>query len=85
MGLFWGKKNEDASPVLVVEEPAPVEEPSRYDNLSHAEKEARMLDTIYEMAKTIERLNRKIERLEGDIEKIKEDAEEAHYWARRAT
>ena len=78
MGLFWGKKNEDASPVLVVEEPAPVEEPSRYDNLSHAEKEARMLDTIYEMAKTIERM-------ESDIQQIKEDAAEAHFWARRAT
>ena len=76
MGLFWGKKK-DASPVLVVEETEPVEEPSRYDNLSHAEKEARMLDTIYEMAKTIERLER-------DIQQIKEDAAEAHYWAYRA-
>ena len=76
MGLFWGKKNEEASPALVVEETEPVEEPSRYDNLSHAEKEARMLDTIYEMAKTIERLER-------DIQQIKEDASEAHYWARQ--
>lgn len=76
MGLFWGKKK-DASPVLVVEEPAPVEEPSRYDNLSHAEKEARMLDTIYEMAK-------RIERMESDIQQIKEDAAEAHFWACRA-
>nr|WP_325190877.1 hypothetical protein [uncultured Selenomonas sp.] len=83
MGLFWGKKNEEASPALVVEETEPVEEPSRYDNLSHAEKEARMLDTIYEMAKTIECLNRKIEQLEDDIQQIKEDASEAHYWARQ--
>ena len=77
MGLFWGKKNEEASPVLVVEVTPPVEEPSRYDNLSHAEKEAMMLDTIYEMAKTIERLDR-------DIQQIKEDAAEAHYWAYQA-
>ena len=84
MGLFWGKKK-DASPVLVVEETEPVEEPSRYDNLSHAEKEARMLDTIYEMAKTIERLNRKIDLLEEDIQQIKEDASEARHWAFQAS
>ena len=83
MGLFWGKKKEEAPPAPVVEEIMPVEEPSRYDNLSREDKEAMMLDTIYEMAKTIERLNAKIERLEGSIEKIKEDAEEAHYWARQ--
>ena len=76
MGLFWGKKK-DAASVPVVEETEPVEEPSRYDNMSHAEKEARMLDTIYEMAKTIERM-------ESDIQQIKEDAAEAHYWAYRA-
>ena len=85
MGLFWGKKKEEAPPAPVVEETAPVEPPSRYDNLSREDKEAMMIDTIYEMAKTIERLNAKIERLEGDIQQIKEDASEAHYWARRAS
>lgn len=85
MGLFWGKKKEEAPPAPVVEEAVPVEPPSRYDNLSREDKEAMMLDTIYEMAKTIERLNTKIERLEGDIQQIKEDASEAHYWARRAS
>ena len=69
----------------MVEEAAPVEPPSRYDNLSREDKEAMMLDTIYEMAKTIERLHAKIERLEGDIQQIKEDAAEAHYWAHRAS
>ena len=54
-------------------------------NLSREDKEAMMLDTIYEMAKTIERLHAKIERLEGDIQQIKEDAAEAHYWAHRAS
>lgn len=85
MGLFWGKKNEDVSPVLVVEEPAPVEEPSRYDCMTREEKEAMMLDTIYEMAKTIERLNRKIDLLEEDIQQIKEDASEARHWAFQAS
>ena len=83
MGLFWGKKQAATPPAA--EEVMPVEEPSRYDNLSREEKEAMMLDTIYEMAKTIERLNKKIERLEGDIQQIKEDASQAHYWAYRAS
>ena len=74
MGLFWGKKQAATPPAA--EEVMPVEEPSRYDNLSREEKEAMMLDTIYEMAKTIERLER-------DIQQIKEDASEAHYWARQ--
>jgi hypothetical protein len=85
MGLFWGKKKEEVTPAPAAEEIMPVEEPSRYDNLNREEKEAMMLDTIYEMAKTIERLNAKIERLEGDIQQIKTDAAEAHYWARRAS
>ena len=78
MGLFWGKKQAATppAPAPAAEEVMPVEEPSRYDNLSREEKEAMMLDTIYEMAKTIERLER-------DIQQIKEDASEAHYWARQ--
>lgn len=78
MGLFWGKKQAATppAPAPATEEVMPVEEPSRYDNLSREEKEAMMLDTIYEMAKTIERLER-------DIQQIKEDASEAHYWARQ--
>ena len=78
MGLFWGKKQAATppAPAPTAEEVMPVEEPSRYDNLSREEKEAMMLDTIYEMAKTIERLER-------DIQQIKEDASEAHYWARQ--
>ena len=87
MGLFWGKKQAATppAPAPAAEEVMPVEEPSRYDNLSREEKEAMMLDTIYEMAKTIERLNQKIERLEGDIQQIKEDASQAHYWAYHAS
>ena len=79
MGLFWGK-NQAATPPApapAAEEVMPVEEPSRYDNLSREEKEAMMLDTIYEMAKTIERLER-------DIQQVKEDASEAHFWAYHA-
>ena len=78
MGLFWGKKQAATppAPAPAAEEVMPIEEPSRYDNLSREEKEAMMLDTIYEMAKTIERLER-------DIQQIKEDASEAHYWARQ--
>ena len=80
MGLFWGKKQAATppAPAPAAEEVMPVEEPSRYDNLSREEKEAMMLDTIYEMAKTIERLER-------DIQQIKEDASQAHYWAYRAS
>ena len=85
MGLFWGKKKEEVTPAPAAEEIMPVEEPSRYDNLSREDKEAMMLDTIYEMAKTIERLNTKIERLEGDIQQIKEDAAEARHWAFQAS
>ena len=76
MGLFWGKKQAATPPAA--EEVMPVEEPSRYDNLSREEKEAMMLDTIYEMAKTIERLER-------DIQQIKEDAAQAHFWAYHAS
>lgn len=78
MGLFWGKKQAATppAPAPAAEEVMLVEVPSRYDNLSREEKEAMMLDTIYEMAKTIERLER-------DIQQIKEDASEAHYWARQ--
>jgi hypothetical protein len=85
MGLFWGKKKEEAPPVPVTQEVTPAEAPSRYDNLSREDKEAMMLDTIYEMAKTIERLHAKIERLEGDIQQIKEDAAEARHWAFQAS
>ena len=85
MGFFGSKKKAEAPPVPVTQEVTPAEAPSRYDNLSREDKEAMMLDTIYEMAKTIERLNAKSERLEGDIQQIKEDAAEAHYWARRAS
>ena len=77
MGFFGSKKKAEAPPVPVTQEVTPAEAPSRYDNLSREDKEAMMLDTIYEMAKTIERLER-------DIQQIKEDASEAHYWARRA-
>ena len=85
MGLFWGEKKEEAPPAPVTQEVTPAEAPSRYDNLSREDKEAMMLDTIYEMAKTIERLNAKIERLEGDIQQIKEDAAEARHWAFQAS
>lgn len=80
MGLFWGKKQAATppAPAPAAEEVMPVEEPSRYDNLSREEKEAMMLDTIYEMAKTIERLER-------DIQQIKEDAAQAHFWAYHAS
>ena len=84
MGFFGSKKKEEV-PVPVTQEVMPHEEPSRYDNLSREDKEAMMLDTIYEMAKTIERLHAKIERLEGDIQQIKEDAAEARHWAFQAS
>ena len=85
MGFFGSKKKEEVPPVPVTQEVMPHEEPSRYDNLSREDKEAMMLDTIYEMAKTIERLHAKIERLEGDIQQIKEDAADLRHWAFQAS
>ena len=79
MGLFWGKKQAATPPAA--EEVMPVEEPSRYDNLSREEKEAMMLDTIYAMARDIERLIWKVDQLERNNRLLKDDLEQTKRYA----
>ena len=48
---------------------------SRYDNMTRAEKEDMMLDTIYTMARDIERLIWKVDQLERNNRILKDDLE----------
>lgn len=50
--------------------------PSRYDNMTRAEKEDMMLDTIYAMARDIERLIWKVDQLERNNRLLKDDLEQ---------
>ena len=83
MGLFWGKKQAATppAPAPAAEEVMPVEEPSRYDNLSREEKEAMMLDTIYTMARDMERLIWKVDQLERNNRLLKDDLEQTKRYA----
>ena len=55
--------------------------PSRYDNMTRAEKEDMLLDTIYTMARDIERLIWKVDQLERNNRLLKDDLEQTKRYA----
>ncbi len=55
--------------------------PSRYDNMTRAEKEDMMLDTIYTMARDIERLIWKVDQLERNNRILKDELEQTKEYA----
>lgn len=55
--------------------------PSRYDNMTRAEKEDMMLDTIYAMARDIERLIWKVDQLERNNRILKDELEQTKEYA----
>lgn len=58
--------------------------PSRYDNMTRAEKEDMMLDTIYAMARDIERLIWKVDQLERNNRILKDELEQTKDFAEKA-
>ena len=58
--------------------------PSRYDNMTRAEKEDMMLDTIYTMARDIERLIWKVYQLERNNRILKDELEQTKDFAEKA-
>ena len=58
--------------------------PSRYDNMTRAEKEDMMLDTIYTMARDIERLIWKVDQLERNNRILKDELEQTKYFAEKS-
>lgn len=58
--------------------------PSRYDNMTRAEKEDMMLDTIYTMARDIERLIWKVDQLERNNRILKDELEQTKDFAEKA-
>ena len=83
MGFFFGKKKE--TKVETPQEAIPVPEPepvSKYASMTREEKEAALIDTIYEMAERMERLEERIHKLEAKSDEIKEIADDARYYAR---
>ncbi len=82
MGFFFGKKKntkaETPQEAIPVPEPEPV---SKYASMTREEKEAALIDTIYEMAERIEHLEGRIHKLEAKSDEIRDIAEEARYYA----
>ena len=82
MGFFFGKKKdtkaETPQEAIPVPEPEPV---SKYASMTREEKEAALIDTIYEMAERMERLEERIHKLEAKSDEIKEIADDARHYA----
>ena len=80
--LFFQKKNvnqqEAPQEAIPVPEPEPV---SKYASMTREEKEAALIDTIYEMAEQITLMNKRIHQLEQKSAEIRDIAEEARYYA----
>ena len=73
--LFFQKKNvnqqEAPQEAIPVPEPEPI---SKYASMTREEKEAALIDTIYEMAERMERMENRILELEAECKEIKEVA-----------